>query len=106
MKRTPIASPALIYTARPMIAPCSTPPTLPTRNSCTPTYLKTWAMLGIEPTPRERALALIPERTEVLTRRREPTTPLASQVTSAYRAGNNRSRRFLRGVHAKSWHRA
>ena len=37
-------------------------------------YLKTWAMLGIEPTPRERALGLIPERTEVLTWRREPTT--------------------------------
>ena len=37
-------------------------------------YLKTCAMLGIEPTPREQALGLIQEWTEVLTGRPEPTT--------------------------------
>jgi hypothetical protein len=36
-------------------------------------YLKTCEMLGIEPTPRERALGLIEEWTEVLTGRPEPT---------------------------------
>jgi hypothetical protein len=37
-------------------------------------YLKTCAMLGIEAVPRERALGLIGEWTEVLTGRPEPTT--------------------------------
>ena len=37
-------------------------------------YLKTCAMLGIEPTPREQALGLIQEGTGVLTGRPEPTT--------------------------------
>ena len=37
-------------------------------------YLKTCAMLGIEPTPRDQALGLIGEWTEALTGRREPTT--------------------------------
>ena len=37
-------------------------------------YLKTCAMLGIEPTPREQAVGLIQEWTEVLTGRSEPTT--------------------------------
>ena len=35
-------------------------------------YLKTCAMLGIEPTPREQALGLIQEWTEVLTGRPDP----------------------------------
>ena len=37
-------------------------------------YLKTYAMCGIEPTPREQALGLIEEWTEVLSGRPEPTT--------------------------------
>jgi hypothetical protein len=37
-------------------------------------YLKTCAMLGIEPVPRERALGLVQEWTEVLSGRPEPTT--------------------------------
>ena len=37
-------------------------------------YLKTCAMLGIEPTPREQAFGLIEEWTEVLSGRPEPTT--------------------------------
>jgi hypothetical protein len=37
-------------------------------------YLRTCEMLGIEPVPRERALGLSGEWTEVLTGRREPTT--------------------------------
>ena len=37
-------------------------------------YLKTCAMLGIEPTPREQALDLIEEWTEVLSGRSELTT--------------------------------
>ena len=37
-------------------------------------YLRTCAMLGIEPVPRERALGLIGEWTEVLSGRPEPTT--------------------------------
>jgi len=36
-------------------------------------YVRTCAMLGIEPTPREQALGLIPEWTEALTGRPEPT---------------------------------
>ena len=36
-------------------------------------YLRTCAMPGVEPTPRERALGLIQEWTEVLTGRPEPT---------------------------------
>lgn len=36
-------------------------------------YLKTCAMCGVEPVPRERALGLIQEWTEVLTGRPEPT---------------------------------
>ena len=37
-------------------------------------YLRTCEMLGIEPVPRERALGLIQEWTEVLTGRPDPTT--------------------------------
>ena len=37
-------------------------------------YIKTCAMLGVEATPREQALALIQEWTEVLSGRPEPTT--------------------------------
>ena len=37
-------------------------------------YLKTCAMLGVEPVPRERALGLIEEWTGVLSGRPEPTT--------------------------------
>ena len=37
-------------------------------------YLKTCEMLGLEPVPRERALGLVQEWTEVLTGRPEPTT--------------------------------
>jgi hypothetical protein len=37
-------------------------------------YLKTCAMAGIEPTPREQALGLIQAWTDVLTRRPDPTT--------------------------------
>jgi hypothetical protein len=37
-------------------------------------YLRTCAMLGIEPTPRDQALGLIQEWTEVLTGRPEPIT--------------------------------
>ena len=36
-------------------------------------YLKTCAMLGIEPTPRGRALGLIQEWTELLSGRPDPT---------------------------------
>jgi hypothetical protein len=36
-------------------------------------YLKTCAMCGVEPVPRERASGLIQEWTEVLTGRPEPT---------------------------------
>ena len=36
-------------------------------------YLRTCAMCGIEPTPREQALGLIQEWTEALSRRPEPT---------------------------------
>ena len=36
-------------------------------------YLVTCKMLGVEPTPRERALGLIEEWTEVLSGRPEPT---------------------------------
>ena len=37
-------------------------------------YLETCRRLGVEPVPRERALGLIGEWTEVLTGRPEPTT--------------------------------
>jgi hypothetical protein len=37
-------------------------------------YLRTCAMLGVEPTPRDRALGLIRQWTEVLTGRPKPTT--------------------------------
>ena len=37
-------------------------------------YLRTRAMLGVEPVPREQALGLIQEWTEVLSGRPEPTT--------------------------------
>jgi len=37
-------------------------------------YLKTCALLGIDPVPRARALGLIQEWTEVLSGRPEPTT--------------------------------
>ena len=37
-------------------------------------YLKTCAMSGVEPVPRERALGLIQEWGEVLSGRPEPTT--------------------------------
>ncbi len=36
-------------------------------------YLRTCEMLGIEPTPREHALGLVQEWTEVLSGRPEPT---------------------------------
>jgi hypothetical protein len=87
-QRTPIASPALITTARRMIAPCSTPPTRPNPELVYANYLKTWAMLGIEPHARERALGLNPGANRGADAAPGAHDALASQVTSAYRAGN------------------
>jgi len=42
-------------------------------------YLKTCAMLGVEPTPREQVLGLIEERTAVLSGRPDPTTQYPSR---------------------------
>jgi hypothetical protein len=45
-------------------------------------YLKTCEMLGIEPTPREQALGLIQEWSELLSGRSEPTTHQRSGTPS------------------------
>jgi len=52
-------------------------------------YLKTCAMLGIDPVPRARALGLIQEWTEALSGRPEPTTQALARiyVKAALRGG-------------------
>jgi hypothetical protein len=56
-----------------MSNPCSTPPTRQIRKQVYANYLKTCEMAGIEPAPRERAMGLVQEWTEVLSGRPEPT---------------------------------
>ena len=67
-------SPALIYAALRYHRAMFDPADAPDPDRVYANYLRTCAMLGIEPVPRERALGLIGEWTEVLTGRPEPTT--------------------------------
>jgi hypothetical protein len=69
----PIASPALIYAVGVIIALMFDPADAPGPDLVYVNYLRTCAMLDIEPTPRDQALGLIQEWTEVLTGRPEPT---------------------------------
>ena len=52
----------------------SIPPTLHDPDHVYPNYLETCRMSGVDPVPRERALGLIQEWTEVLSGRPEPMT--------------------------------